>query len=177
MNNLKLIEPTKERKLEAKEYIQEFRDYNSDINGTGGLHKLVDNYDEWLQKLEKDKDINAIDQDRVPADTYFAVRKEDNKIIGMINIRHELNDYLLKYGGHIGYCVRPTERKKGYATEILSLGLEKCKELGINKVLVTCYKDNIGSAKTIQNNGGVLENEIDSSEEGKIMKKYWIDIK
>ena len=72
----------------------------------------LDNYDGWLKKLENDLDYNNIKPDRVPANTYFAIREKDNKIIGMINIRHKLNDYLLERGGHIGYGVRPTERKK-----------------------------------------------------------------
>jgi len=131
------------------------------------LDSHLDNYDGWLKKLENDLDYNNIKPDRVPANTYFAIREKDNKIIGMINIRHKLNDYLLERGGHIGYGVRPTERKKGYATNILSLGLKRCKELGITKVLITCHKDNIGSVKTIQNNNGVLENEIIDDENKK----------
>ena len=92
----------------------------------------------------------------------------------MINIRHSLNDYLLGRGGHIGFGVRPTERQKGYATKILSLGLNRCKELKIHDVLLTCNKDNIASVKTIQNNGGILENEIIDKENVKIIQRYWI---
>ncbi len=174
MEGLILLKPSNEHEHQAKEFIQEFIDNNSEINGTGSLDSYTDKYDEWLVIIEDySKGLNLKDG-YTPASTYFVVRKNDKRIVGMINIRHQLNEYLLKIGGHIGYGVRPTERKKGYATEILYLGLEKCNELGIDKVLLTCDKDNIGSAKTIQNNYGLLENEIDN--DGTIVQRYWIDV-
>ncbi len=84
-------------------------------------------------------------------------------------IRHKLNESLLKNGGHIGDGVRPSERRKGYATEMIRLALEECKKIGIDRVLMVCYKDNIGSRKSIINNGGVLENEL-PAEDGKMTK-------
>ena len=104
--------------------------------------------------------------------TFFALDVEKNKMVGAVNIRHELNDYLLNYGGHIGDGVRPSERRKGYATKMISLALEECKKLGMDKVLLVCDKDNIGSVKSIINNGGVLENEV--LKEGKLIQRYWI---
>jgi predicted acetyltransferase len=173
---LKLVFPTKEYEEKAKKYIKEFKDYNSEINGVGGLDRY-DNYDEWLIKIENDLDINKVEKGKVPGSTFFLVRESDDRILGMINIRHSLNDYLLKLGGNIGYSIRPTERRKGYATKILYLGLEKCKELNIDKVLVTCDKSNIGSAKTIQNNGGRLENEVKKDEtSNEMVQRYWIDL-
>ncbi len=175
MEKLILLKPTKEYEQQAKDFIQEFIDNNSKINGTGSLDSHTDNYDEWLVMVDDySKGLNLKDG-YSPASTYFAVRKTDNRIVGMINIRHQLSEYLLRHGGHIGYGVRPTERKKGYATEILHLGLEKCNELGIDKVLLTCDKDNIGSVKTIQNNYGLLENEI--LDDGTIVQRFWIDVK
>ena len=163
MEDMKLVYPTKEYEEGAFEFIQEFKDYKSEINGTGGLDRY-DNYDEWLLK------------DRLPASTFFFVRTSDNIIVGMINIRHELNDFLFNEGGHIGYSIRPTERKKGYATLMLKLGLEKCKELNIHKVLITCDKINAASAKVIQNNNGILENEIYSDTFSEIIQRYWIEV-
>ena len=96
-------------------------------------------------------------------------------MVGAVNIRHELNDYLLNYGGHIGDGVRPSERRKGYASTIIGLSLKECQKLNIDKVLLVCDKDNIGSAKSIKNNGALLENEIDK--DGKIIQRYWIEIK
>lgn len=108
----------------------------------------------------------------VMATTYFAFLEEENKMIGAVNIRHKLNDSLLLSGGNIGDGVRPTERKKGYATEMISLALAKCRDMGMTKVLMTCDKSNIGSAKSILKNGGVLENEYE--ENGIVGQRYWI---
>jgi predicted acetyltransferase len=90
----------------------------------------------------------------------------------MIDIRHYLNDYLLRIGGNIGYSVRASERRKGYAKEMLRLALLKCRKLDLEKVLITCFKHNIASAKTIIANGGILENEI--TDEDGITQRYWI---
>lgn len=175
MTDVKLISPSKEYEKEAFEFIQEFSEYNSEINGTGGLDRF-DNYDEWLLKIEKDSDLPNIPEGRVPANTYFFVRISDNKIIGMINIRHKLNEFLLNEGGHIGYSIRPTERKNGYATIMLKLALQKCRELNLNRILITCDKINVASAKVIQKNNGVLENEIFSETFSEIIHRYWIDL-
>ena len=176
MDKLALVVPNITHQKEAMNFIREFVEHNSSINGTGGLDAYLDNYDGWLMKLENDLDYDNINPNKVPANTYFAIRESDSKIVGMINIRHKLDDYLTKMGGHIGYGVRPTERKKGYATEMLSLGLKRCKELGLKKVLITCDKDNIGSAKTIQKNNGILENEFLDEETKKIKQRYWINV-
>lgn len=148
MTEFTLIYPSKEYECKVNDYIEEFLKYKSEINGTGGFNRY-DNYDEWLQKVKGDLELQSIFEDRVPASTYFFVRKSDDRIIGMINIRHRLNEFLLKEGGHIGYSVRPTERNNGYATLMLRLGLQKCRELNLEKVLVTCDKINIASAKVI----------------------------
>lgn len=175
MTDVKLIFPSKEHEKEAFEFIQEFLEYNSEINGTGGLNRY-DDYDEWLLKLEEDLDLPNIPEEKVPASTYFLIKESDNKIIGMINIRHKLNEFLLNEGGHIGYSIRPTERKKGYGTIMLKLALQKCRELNLNRVLITCDKINIASAKVIQNNSGILENEIFSEAFSEIIQRYWIDL-
>ena len=110
----------------------------------------------------------------VPDSTFFCLDTERNRFVGAVNIRHYLNDALLKNGGHIGDGVRPSERRKGVATKMIALALEECKKLGIDKVLMVCDKDNIGSAKSIIKNGGVLENEI--AEDGVIEQRYWITL-
>lgn len=173
MSDFRLIYPSKEHEKKAREYIEELLEYKSEINGTGGLQRY-DNYDEWLLKVKGDLDISNILDGRVPASTYFFVRTSDDKIIGMINIRHKLNEFLLNEGGHIGYSVRPTERNKGYATLMLKLGLQKCRELNLDKVLITCDKINIASAKVIQKNNGILENEIYSPTFSETIQRYWI---
>lgn len=172
---LKLVSPSKDHEKKAFEYIQEFINHNSEIHGTGGLD-TYNNYDEWLVKLENDLDIPNIPDGRVPGSTYFCIRTLDSKIVGMINIRHDLNEFLFNEGGHVGYSIRPTERNKGYATLMLRLALEKCRELNLRKVLVTCDKINIGSAKVIINNNGILENEIYSKIYDEIVQRYWIEL-
>jgi predicted acetyltransferase len=94
----------------------------------------------------------------------------------MINIRHRLNEFLAREGGHIGYSVRPSERRKGYATRMLQMALQKCAEMGLEKVLIACDKENIGSAKVIMNNGGVLESEITDGSLAEVVQRYWIDL-
>jgi len=176
--DLVLTIPNKNHQNEAIDFIQEFLDYNSYLAGTAGLHHYINNYEEWLNKLEND--LNNYETNDVPRTTYFAIRESDNRIIGITNIRHKLNDWYLLKGGHIGFAVRPTERQKGYGTKIISLGLKRCKELGIKKVLVVCDKENIGSSKAIINNNGILENEIEDDEIDNISgikQRYWINIK
>ena len=110
----------------------------------------------------------------VPSSTFFCLDEERNIMVGAVNIRHYLNDSLLLNGGHIGDGVRPSERRKGIATAMIGLALEKCQKLGIDKVLMVCSKDNIGSAKSIIKNGGVLENEV--YEDDVLTQRYWISI-
>lgn len=177
MNNdeLELLFPTKEYKKEVEEYLQEFLDNGeNEIAGDGGLDRIRD-FDKWLEKVQNDLSIDTIDKDRIPATLYLTIRKSDKKIVGNLQIRHFLNEKLLNYGGHIVDSVRPSERRKGYATEQIRLALEKCKELGIDNVLMDCDKSNIGSAKSIQKNGGILENEI--YVENELVHRYWISLK
>ncbi len=164
-------------------YIEEFKTDNSHAYGTGSLNKYLRNgrsYDEWMEYTTFNADeINFLnsDSEKVPAETYFLVRESDNKIIGMINIRLRLNDDLKRFGGHIGYSIRPTERRKGYNKINLYLGLKKCAEHGIDRVMIDCAVDNIGSDKTIKSLGGVLERtELDSSD-NELVNVYWINVK
>ena len=113
MEKLKHIKSNKNYEKEAIEYIKEFYKYNSKINGVNEIYKYLDNYDEWLLKLEKDRNIIP-NEEKVPSETFFLLREKDNKIIGIINIRLALNEKLKKFGGHIGYSIRPTERRKGH---------------------------------------------------------------
>ncbi len=112
---------------------------------------------------------------KVRADTFFLLEEErPGRILGAINLRYELNEYLYQFGGHIGYGVRPSERGKGYATAMLGLALEKCKEAGLKRVLLTCDTWNTASARVMEHNGGVLENVV-SRGDGHIAR-YWIEL-
>lgn len=174
-DELELVFPTKEYEKEVMEYLQEFIDNGeNEIAGDGGLDRIKD-FDKWLDKIQNDISPEKSDKDRIPSTVYLTIRKSDNRIVGNIQIRHYLNERLLNYGGHIGDSVRPSERRKGYATEQIHLALKKCKELGIKNVLMDCDKANTGSAKSIQNNGGILENEIYVGDE--LLQRYWISLK
>lgn len=174
-----LVKPTIEYKQQAKEMMEESREYDADNPdiwaGYSSMHKY-ENYEEWLQKLENDLDFGNIKPGRVPAATYFSVRKSDNKVVGIINIRYELNEYLENFGGHIGYSIRATERRKGYGRKQLLLALEKCLEVPINKVLVTCRESNKESARVIESCGGIYEDTRYSEEEKDNFKRYWIKL-
>lgn len=172
---LRLEVPSLKRKQEAIEYIQEFRKYNSETNGVGGLDRYVDNYEAWLEKLEEDY-TRIPNEEKVPARTYFLVRDSDNKIVGMINIRLALNEKLRNYGGNIGYSIRPTERRKGYNKINLYLALKVCQEYGLKEVLLDCDKDNLGSAKTMQALGGVMIREYYNEQYDEEIQDYIIDV-
>ena len=171
---LELIPIDESTLLEVAEYKKEFTLNQEYIHGGAGLGNYED-LSEWLNTLIANTQPETLLPERVLASTYLARRKEDGKIVGIIDIRHYLNNYLLLYGGHIGYSIRKSERRKGYAKEMLGLALKKCESLGIDKVLITCDRENPASARTILANGGVLENEI--MHEDKLMQRYWIQLK
>ena len=173
-SELELVFPTKKMQREIEEYVQEFYNNGDALNGMGGYTR-INNFDIWLDKVNKDISKETISQERIPATVYFSRRKSDNRIVGNLQIRHYLDEKLLKYAGHIGDSVRQSERRKGYATEQIRLALKKCKELGIDRVMMDCNKSNIGSAKSIMNNGGVLENEV--MIDGELNQRYWISLK
>ena len=159
---------------------KEYVDYITEWEAT--KEKIVPNaakrdsmsFKELVTKWKEYESESMYDKGLVPSSIYFLM-DEDKKIYGAIDIRHELNDYLLRYGGHIGYGLRPSQRRKGYASQMLTLALPISKKLGINKALITCDKSNVGSAKTIINNGGILENEVIN--ENEITQRYWIELR
>lgn len=134
--------------------------------------RKVDYHDftQYLESLE----VKDASDGKVPDSTFFALDEERNILLGAVNIRHYLNEALLLNGGHIGDGIRPSERRKGYATQMIELALEECRKLGLDKVLMVCDKENIGSAKSIMKNGGVLENEI--VVDGVTEQRYWITL-
>lgn len=169
--NVALVAPTLNHEEEALRYRTEFLETGMNhITGSSSLQNAT-NYEEWLLTVRKAEmeELNGF----VKCFTYFGMI--DNRIVGIIQIRHRLTEGLLRVGGHIGYSVRPAERRKGYATQMLSQSLDQCRKLGMSNVLITCDKDNVASAKTIQRCGGVLENEI-VTEDGTIKQRYWIKI-
>ena len=128
-------------------------------------------FEAYIKSLE----VKEVQEGLVPDSTFFCLDEERDIFVGAVNIRHYLNEALLLNGGHIGDGVRPSWRRKGVATQMIGLALEECRKLGIDRVLMVCDKNNIGSAKSIQNNGGILENEI--IVDGVVEQRYWIEIK
>ena len=173
---LTLIKPSIEYKKQIVEMLDEWVEYNNthDTNRSPmAIFRDYSDFDAYVESLEADA--TNPKPGFVPASTYFALDVERNIVVGAVNIRHYLNEFLLNTGGHIGDGIRPSERRKGYATEMIRLALIECKKLGIDRVLICCNSDNIGSKKSILNNGGVLENIV--MDEGKPMERYWIDNK
>ena len=126
------------------------------------------NIDEYMKSLV----IKESYGDYVPDSIYFCLDTNRNIFVGAVNIRHYLNETLKFTGGHIGDGIRPSERRKGYGTQMISLALKECDKLGIKDVLMCCNKENIASAKTIIKNGGILENEV--VDNGAVIQRYWI---
>lgn len=173
--NVKLIKLTKEYYSQLSAMIDEWR-LDHEINQTNRSPWAIFkndycDFDYYLDNLE----IKEPKDGKVPDSVFFLLDIERNILLGAVNIRHYLNDYQFRFGGHIGDDIRPSERGKGYATEMIRLSLIECKKLGIDKVLMVCDKSNIASAKTIIKNGGILEKEF-VDEDGEINQRYWIDI-
>jgi len=173
MDTLLLVRPAPEHRAQAADYLNEHIQAGEPHLHGGAILEQME-YDAWLQLLRDNSDPQTTHAQWVTASTFFVVRETDGRIIGMVDIRHRLNDFLAAYGGHIGYGVRPTERRKGYATAILQMALRYAKEtLGLSRVMVACYQDNEPSRKTIQKCGGKLERTFVHTD-GKMVEVYWI---
>ena len=173
MDKIILVKPDLSYADEIIKYKEESLAESPIINGSAGLDRLS-SIEDWLEELNKRSCEDTVPKGLVPSSTYLGVREKDNYIVGMIDIRHYLNEYLTQVGGHIGYGVRKTERNKGYAKQMLKLALEKCKELKIKKVLITCDEDNIASEKVILSANAKLEDIRNVDGENK--KRFWIDL-
>lgn len=173
MEKIILVKPDLSYADEIIKYKEESLAESPIINGSAGLDRFS-SIEDWLQELKKRSCEDTVPKGLVPSSTYLGLREKDNYIVGMIDIRHYLNEYLTQVGGHIGYGVRKTERNKGYAKQMLKLALEKCKELKIKKVLITCDEDNIASEKVILSANAKLEDIRNVDGENK--KRFWIEL-
>lgn len=173
MEDFLLVRPISMYADQISEFRQEFLDVDSSMDGTGPLRRMEDPA-AYIARCVRDEDPNLISANRVPATQFLFIRKEDNKLVGMIQVRHYFNDLLEKYSGLIGYSVRPSERRKGYAKEMLKSVLPFCKEIGLEKVLITCIDGNTGSEKTILANGGVYDFTVYEPDEQVYLKRFWI---
>ncbi|MGG0184986.1 GNAT family N-acetyltransferase [Bacillus rhizoplanae] len=171
--NITLVKPTLTLQNEYLDFYQEWKDSGEDMvpwvisKDPSDFHGMI----QFLLDSEKGENIP---EGWVPDSTYWLVT-ENKKIVGAVNIRHQLTEKLLNCGGHIGYGIRPSERQKGYATTLLALALEKTKGLGIQKALVVCDESNVGSEKTIIKNGGIPDSNY-IEEDGNVIKRFWIEL-
>ncbi|MFC1622953.1 GNAT family N-acetyltransferase [Patescibacteria group bacterium] len=164
---MKLVKPTKKYTESWKEAMQEFRKENPESPRYASL-----DIEEYIQNMEDYSQGKNLPNGFVASTMYWLI--DDEKFVGYVEIHHELNDKLTKEGGHVGYAIRPTERRKGYGKKILELTLPKAQQLGIKKVLITCDDVNVASWKIIEKNGGVLQDKIEV--DGKLVRRYWIDL-
>jgi predicted acetyltransferase len=172
INKLKLVKPTLELETAFLEMLAEFKSFNE--RPRPGIIRIETDYQTLITKLNNYSLGIRIEEKYVPNSTYVLL--DHNTIIGTVNIRHYLNEYLFKYDGHIGGAIRPRQRNNGYGTIMLCLALDKARELDIEKALVTCNKGNLASEKIIIKNGGIFDSE-EIEGNGNIVRRFWINLK
>ena len=170
---IKLVIPNAEY---LPSYIEAYKEYLE--NGVSTYSFTDTSSCDVLAKFDRYRNERCLPPDRVGEDKFWLVDDESSYFIGEIAIRHRLNAALLERGGHIGYGVRYSEWNRGYGTKMLSLALEKAKEMQLSRVLITCNDDNLASARVIEKNGFVLENIIIVTRDGKNLptRRYWKEI-
>ena len=175
MDDYILIRPTSAYAVQIAEFRQEFLDANSSMDGTGPLRRMEDT-EMYIERCMNGENPDFVPENRVPATQFLFIRTADNRLVGMLQVRHHFNEHLKQYGGHIGYSIRPGERRKGYAKEMLKMALPFCKEINLDRVLITCIDGNIASEKTILANGGVYESTVYEPDEQVHLKRFWITL-
>ncbi len=173
METIGLTIPGQEHLDQVWGYRQDCCGADSSMDGCGPL-RFNTSPEQWLEDIRRYADPDTVPEGKVQATQFLAVRQPDGRVVGMIQVRHYFNEYLEKYAGHIGYSVRPSERRKGYAKEMLRLALGFCRQIGLERVLVSCKPDNEGSRRTILANGGVYEHTVHVPGEGIDLERYWI---
>lgn len=172
---MKLVIPTMEWEHELQTFRQEFIDADSEMDGCLSLKRL-ENIGDWISQINRCANRETCPPSFVPSTQFIYVREEDNKIIGVLQIRHYCNEYLRKYSGHIGYSICPSERRKGYAKQMLHDAFPYCKELGIYDISISCLVENEASRRTILSNGGEYESTVELPDGRGKLERYWIHL-
>lgn len=167
---MQLIKPTKKYEQSWHEAVTEFQKEGQ--KGFWNWEKEPTDLDDYIKMTRDNEKGKNLPEGWVPSSSYWLI--DNDQFIGHTNIRHRLNDHLKKIGGHIGYYIRPSCRKKGYGTKILELALIKAQQLGLKKVLITCDESNIASQKVIEKNKGKFQDKVPNGPEPKL--RYWIEL-
>ena len=173
--DLRIIEPSLEYKDELRAFVEESQAVGGAQVAGLGYWKTIADYGEVIEEIQRTARGDGIPEGWVSASTYWLVNSA-GRILGTINLRHELTEHLLTEGGHVGYSVRPSERSKGYGTTMCALVLEKARALRIERILITCDDDNLASARVIEKNGGRLEDKRPTADGSVLKRRYWIDL-
>ena len=171
--------PFIERKADIIEYLNEFEAAGSEINGSGSLDRILSGwtFEQALERcLSMENKEYAKEAGRCPGKTFLLIRENDRRIVGTVNVRWDLNEEMLRFGGHIGYGIRPSERRKGHNKINLYLALKEAKKIGLDRVMIDCSVSNIASDRTIQALGGILERCEKDPADGEMTNVYWINI-
>ena len=169
-----LIDPTTDLEDSHRTFLEEFRELEERVH-PGIVATPYECFSDFVKMLRAESNGECNPHNNVANSTFWLV-DSNAEIVAISNLRHELNDFLLSYGGHIGYGVRPSARRRGYATQVLGQTLLKAKARGIDRIRITCSKDNVASAKTILRNDGKLEDEVFMPEQGELICRYWINL-
>ena len=171
--------PSAVRKADIIEYLNEFVAAGSEINGSGSLDRILSG---WTFEQALDRCLSMENKEyakkagRCPGKTFLLIRENDSRLVGTVNIRWDLNEEMLRFGGHIGYGIRPSERRKGYNKINLYLALQEADKIGLDRVMIGCYVSNIASDKTIQALGGILERCEKDAVDREMTNVYWINV-
>jgi len=171
--------PSAARKAGIIEYLNEFAAAGSEINGSGSLDRILSGwtFEQALERcLSMESKEYAEKAGRCPGKTFLLIRENDSRIVGTVNVRWDLNEEMLRFGGHIGYGIRPSERRKGYNKINLYLALKEAAKIGLDRVMIDCAVSNIASDRTIQALGGILERCEKDPSDGEMTNVYWINV-
>ena len=172
---LLLLRPDEGNIGQYEDYRREFLEAGDSMDGTGPMRRIERGTD-WLAQVRNCESVETLPEGKVLATQYLLVRESDGKLLGMLQLRHYLNDYLRKYAGHIGYSVRPSERRRGYARRMLAMALPEARALGLERVMISCTVGNEASRRTILANGGVFDSTVFDEEDGELLERYWIEL-
>ena len=172
---LELLIPTAQYADEYRSYRRDFIESGDSMDGAGPIRRIEDPY-EWLAEIDKFRDPATVPEGWVESSQFIYVRQPEGRVVGMIQVRHRANKYIEKYAGHIGYSVRPSERRKGYATQMLKAVLPYCAKIGLDSVIVSCIDTNEASRRVILANGGVYEETVFEPKAQIYLQKYRITL-